>query len=47
MPSKKGLIEFILENGSGFSKKELEALPLTSLVLIKVQIEVTIKQNKN
>jgi hypothetical protein len=47
MLSRKGLIDYILENGSDFSNEELQLFPLTTLVLIKVQIELTLQHNKN
>ena len=47
MLEKGGLIEFILEHGEDFCEKELQILPLITLVIIKVQIELNLQMMKN
>ena len=46
MLSKKGLIEYILKNGTGYTEKGLQALTVTSLVMIKVKIEIETQGKK-
>jgi len=46
MLSKKGLIEYILKNGKGYSEKSLQAMSVTSLVMIKVRIELEAQSKK-
>jgi len=40
MLSKKGLIEYIVKNGTGYTERGLQALTVTALVMIKVKIEI-------
>jgi hypothetical protein len=47
MSFKKGLITFILNHSPGYNVTHLETLTIESLVILKVEIELKLRENKN
>jgi hypothetical protein len=42
-PSRDELIKFILRNDPSYKKEELELLSLTALVIMKIRIELSMR----